>query len=306
VLVFLRQLEYLDALARERHFGRAAQACHVSQPALSTGIRKLERELGVTLVRRGHRYDDLTDDGRVLLGWAQSAMAAVNGMTAEASRLRHELTGTLRLGAIPASMPVVPLVLGGFVRVNPGVHVVIRTVPSGEIVRRLASHEIDAGLTYLDDLLDGVDALPLYRERFMLLTADPAWDAPPGPVDWAQIADLPLCLLTREMHNRRLVDAAFRQAGVHVVPRIEADSISALLDLARAGWSSVIADTWLGEVGPPPGTHLHLLRNPKLTPTIGLVTSATDLLAPQARELRDELSGRDVQAELDRGVSTGA
>jgi DNA-binding transcriptional LysR family regulator len=90
--VQLRQLEYLTVLARERHFGRAALACHVSQPSLSAAIRKLEHELGVPLVHRGHRYDDLTPEGRALLGWAQRAVATVDGLTAEASRLRKDVT----------------------------------------------------------------------------------------------------------------------------------------------------------------------------------------------------------------------
>ena len=79
--MFLRQLEYLTALARERHFGRAAEACHVSQPALSAAIRKLERELGLPLVKRHQRYDDLTPEGRALLPWAQQALAGLDGLT---------------------------------------------------------------------------------------------------------------------------------------------------------------------------------------------------------------------------------
>jgi DNA-binding transcriptional LysR family regulator len=96
--LFLRQFEYLTALARERHFGRAAEACHVSQPALSAAIRKLEHELGVPLVNRQQRYDDLTPQGRALLPWAEQALASLDGLTAEAARLRQGLTGTLRLG----------------------------------------------------------------------------------------------------------------------------------------------------------------------------------------------------------------
>jgi DNA-binding transcriptional LysR family regulator len=303
--MFLRQFEYLRALARERHFGRAAAACHVSQPALSTAIRKLELELGVTLVRRGHRYDDLTPDGHELLGWAQAALAAVEGLTSEASRLRHELTGTLRLGAIPTSMPAVPLVVGPFARRHPGVRVEIRTLSSAELGRRLARHELDAGIDYLDDApLAGVDATPLYRERLMLLSGDPALDAPPGPLDWAALAQLPLCLLTREMRNRQLVDAALREAGVEAAPRIEADSVSALLELADAGWSCVIAHTWLVSAGGPrrAGRHdrprVHPLRAPSVTPSVGLVT-AGGLLPPPVRELRAMLATADLQAQLD-------
>jgi len=117
--VFLRQLEYLTALARERHFGRAAQACHVSQPALSAAIRKLERELGVALVNRQQRYDDLTPEGRALLPWAQQALASLDGLTAEAARLRHSLTGTLRLGVIPTALNAASLITGPLLERHP-------------------------------------------------------------------------------------------------------------------------------------------------------------------------------------------
>src|ERR1700712_1478622 len=99
----LRQLEYLCALADSRHFGRAAEACHVSQPALSTSIRKLEEELGLELVRRGRRYDDLTAPGKELVTWARRALATSQTFMAEASRLRGDLAGTLRLGVIPTA-----------------------------------------------------------------------------------------------------------------------------------------------------------------------------------------------------------
>ena len=103
--MFSRQLEYLVALDRERHFGRAAASCHVSQPALSEAIRSLERELGVPLVRRGRRFEGLTPEGERVLTWAQRAVANLRGLEQEVSRLREGLVGTLRLGAIPTSLP---------------------------------------------------------------------------------------------------------------------------------------------------------------------------------------------------------
>lgn len=136
--MFLRQLEYLTALARERHFGRAAEACHVSQPALSAGVRKLERELGIPLVQRQQRYDDLTPEGRALLGWAQQGVAGVDGLTAEAARLREGLAGTLRLGVIPTALNVVSLITGPLLEGHPGVRAEIRSLSSIEIGMRLA------------------------------------------------------------------------------------------------------------------------------------------------------------------------
>jgi DNA-binding transcriptional LysR family regulator len=104
--VFIRQLEYLAALAREQHFRRASLACHVSQPTLSSGIRSLERELGIELVRRGRNFEGLTPEGELVLGWAQRALADLESLRQEASRLRGGLEGTLRIGAIPTSLPL--------------------------------------------------------------------------------------------------------------------------------------------------------------------------------------------------------
>jgi len=101
--MFARQLEYLVALDRERHFGRAAATCHVSQPALSEAVRSLERELGVPLVRRSRRFEGFTPEGERVLRWAQRAVADLRGLEQEASRLRGGLDGTLRIGAIPTS-----------------------------------------------------------------------------------------------------------------------------------------------------------------------------------------------------------
>jgi DNA-binding transcriptional LysR family regulator len=298
--VFLRQLEYLTTLARERHFGRAAQACHVSQPALSTAIGKLERELGVPLVRRGARFDDLTDEGRELLTWAQSALHAIDALTADASRMRGELTATLRLGVMPTAVTALPAALTPFAAGHPGVHVQVRTLPTADILAGLRRHELDAGMTYVDDEpLGPVTATPLYEERLVLLTGDPGWAAPPGPVDWASLAGLPLCLLVPEMQNRRITDRALRAAGIDPAPRIEADSLSALLAFAQAGWSTVVGHTWLTGRTLAPGMHVHPLRRPQVRSTVGLITAAGAPLTPVARALRDALAGQDLRSILD-------
>jgi len=295
--VFLRQLEYLTALARERHFGRAAQACHVSQPALSAAIRKLERELGVALVNRQQRYDDLTPEGRALLPWAQQALASLDGLTAEATRLRDSLTGTLRLGVIPTALSAASLITGPLLKRHPDVRVEVRSLSSIEIGRQLADHELDAGVTYLDnEPLGAIIATPIYDERYLFLTQS---EHPPGEtIGWSELKGVPLCLLTRDMQNRRIVDAALRDAGVEASARVEADSISALLSFARTGWSCVTAQTWVALQGPPPGMRSLALTDPEITHTVGLVEPETDLVHPILRALHDELSSHDIDGEL--------
>ena len=169
--MFIRQLEYLAALDRERHFGRAAAACHAAQPTLSAGIRSLERELGVPLVRRGREFEALTPEGELILGWAQRALADITSLQQEASRLRGGLEGTLRIGAIPTSLPRSPLVTARFRERHPRMRVRLTSMSSRQIAHGLEHGEIEAGLTYLDnEPLAHVDAVPLWRERYLLVT----------------------------------------------------------------------------------------------------------------------------------------
>jgi DNA-binding transcriptional LysR family regulator len=295
--VFLRQLEYLTALARERHFGRAADACHVSQPALSAALRKLERELGITLIYRGQRYDDLTPEGRALLGWAEQAVANVDGLATEASRLRNQLTGRLRIGVIPTALPILPLITGPLLERHPDVQVEVRSMSSIEIGRRLAAHELDAGITYLDnEPLGAVTTTPLYRERYMLLTADDRLTE--TTIAWAALAAMPLCLLSPDMQNRRIIDDSLATAGVRAIPRVETNSISALLAFAQAGWSCVVAHTWLALHGRQTAMRCLPLTDPEIAHEIGLVTPAADLVQPLVRALLDEITRVDVDESL--------
>lgn len=244
--MYPRQLEYLVALERERHFGRAARACHVSQPTLSAGVRKLEAELGVPLVRRGQRFEGFTGEGERVVLWAHRILADYDGLGHEFSQIRGGLEGTLRIGAIPTSLPTISLVTSPFCERHPLMHVEVLSLSSREIERRLDAFEPDAGLTYLDnEPLGNVRTLPLYRERYLLLCAVDGPFAGRSTIGWAEAATAPLCLLTPDMQNRRILDDIFANAGVVAAPTIETNSISTLCSHVRRGWSSVMAHAWL-------------------------------------------------------------
>ena len=146
----LRQLEYLAALAREKHFGRAADACHVSQPTLSAAIRLLEDDLGAPIVERGHRYVGLTPQGQVALEHAHRILAEVENLRRELEEIDKGLTGRLRIGAIPTALPIVSQLTGPFYARFPGVTVAVFSMNSQEIDRGIEDFELDVGLTYLD------------------------------------------------------------------------------------------------------------------------------------------------------------
>ncbi|WP_197505123.1 LysR family transcriptional regulator, partial [Mycobacterium sp. 1245499.0] len=121
--MLFRQLEYFVALAQERHFGRAASACYVSQPALSEAIRKLESELNVPLVRRGQKFEGLTPEGERLVPWARRILADRDALKQEVTALQAGLTGELRLGVVPAASTTVALLTDPFCAAHPLVRI---------------------------------------------------------------------------------------------------------------------------------------------------------------------------------------
>ncbi len=273
--MFLRQLEYLAALDRERHFGRAATACHVSQPTLSAGVRSLERELGIPLVRRGRQFEGLTPEGERVLGWAQRALADLDSLHQEVSLLRGGLEGTLRIGAIPTSLPLSPPITMRFRERHPRMRVRWVSMSSRQIAHGLAHGEIDAGLTYLDnEPLAHVDMLPLWRERYLLVTAAGSAHGEAARVGWADAATLPLCLLTPDMQHRRIVDGAFARAGATPQPAVETNSVATLVAHARTGLPGITAHTWLEANPLPPDLRAVPLADPVIEHTIGLVTAS--------------------------------
>jgi len=292
----LKHLVYLAALARERHFGRAAQACHVSQATLSEAIRRLEAELGVPLVERGHRYQGLTPEGERALGWAHRILADADGMRADLVAMRDGSGGHLRLGAIPTSLPVVTLLTGPLRERHPALQLAIRSLSSREIERGLHEGELDAGLTYLEnEPLRGVRHQPVYDERYLLVAPQQSRWATGASVRWRDAATAPLCLLSPDMQNRRIVDALFARAGASPEAAVETNSISTLHAQVRdGGLCAVMADTWLQGFGVPAGMSALPLVEPSARQSVGVVWRDRDpepalvrALVGAARELRD-------------------
>jgi DNA-binding transcriptional LysR family regulator len=227
--MLIRQLTYLVALAKEHHFGRAAQACNVSQPALSGAIRSIEKELGITIVQRGRRFEGFTPDGERVLAWARRALAECEGLKQEASQTLARPSGTLRIGAIPTTLPVIPLITEGCLQQFEGMRHQVFTLTAAEILRKLADFELDIGVSYLNDQrLKDFETVSLFRERYVLVGRDATMFDGRATVTWAEVAQLPLCMLTGNMQSRRGIEAAFDAAGLHVVPRLETDSMMAL------------------------------------------------------------------------------
>jgi len=291
--VQLRQLEYVTALARERHFGRAAAACHVSQPSLSGGIRALEEELGVPIVVRGRRYAGLTPEGERVVAWAHRLLADADGLREDLAAMRGEVTGRLRLGAIPTALPIASQLSAAVAAAHPGLAVTVLSLTSREIERRLGEYEIDAGITYLDnEPIAGVRTIPVARERYVLYVnaGDPL--ARRDSVTWGEAAALPLCLLTPNMQNRRIIDAAFTTAGASPAPRVESDDIVPLWEhVAHGRWCTIGPTSWIEGGALPDEIVAVPLTAPEVEKEIGVVVPDRDPLPTITRALVDVARG---------------
>ena len=269
----LDKLEYLLALAQERHFGRAAAACGTTQPTLSAGIKQLEETLGVLLVERGSRFHGFTEAGERTLDWARRIVGDTRAMRQEVAALRSTLHGTLRLAAIPTALPMLPALTAPFAARHPEVRIQILSRTSKDVLGMLENLEVDAGVTYLDnEKLPRVVSVPLYRESYCFVADANGPFAGRQSVGWAELAGLRLALLTPDMQNRRIIDRAFREAGVAPAVAIEADSMTALLAHLRTGrWASILPAHWDKALALPEGLSAWKLVGPEVAASVGLV-----------------------------------
>ena len=236
------KLEMFLALARESHFGRAADSLGITQPSLSAGIKQLEAQLGVQLVWRGSRFGGLTPEGQRVLQWARQIVGDTRTMREEMRAVRHGLSGNLRLAAIPTALTVAADLTARFVRKNPGVRITVLSATSIGILKMLEDLDVDAGISYLDnEPLGRVVSVPLYRESYSFVCAAGSAFAKRAQVGWAEIAAEPLCLLTQDMQNRRIINSHFLEAGVDVIPAVESNSTVVLMSHVETGeWATIL------------------------------------------------------------------
>ena len=284
------KLEFIIALARERHFGRAAESCGVTQPTLSAGVKQLEEQMGVLLVNRGSRFQGFTPEGQRVLEWARRIVGDTRSMRDEINSLRHGLSGRLRIAAIPTELAMVAAITTPYREKHPNVQFTIYSRNSLEILELLENLEIDAGITYVENEPVGrVGTVPLYREQYRLLTSA---DAPLGDretVTWKEVAKLPLCLLTPDMQNRRIIDHLLKSVGAESRPTLESDSMILLYSHVRTGrWASVMSAKIAETLGLTETIRAIPITEPEAVQTIGLVVPAREPMTPIAAALISE------------------
>ena len=288
----LRQLAYFDAVVRHGSFTKAAQRLHVAQPAVSAQIRRLETELGTTLLERTTRRVALTHAGELFLSRARQALAQVDAARGDLAELSAVLRGRVRIGAtqVLGSLDL-PASLASFRRRYPGVSLALHTGLVAKLLGLLDAGEVDLILAPVhDDLPAAYQARPLVPESLVLVTPPGHPLAARGNVPLAAAGDEPFVCLPADSRLRAiLADAAVAEG---FVPRVEFETYSpaSIRDLVSAGLGvALLARSAAAGPGPAIGV-CELARAPE-HPPIGLIHTRERPLTPAARAFADHLAG---------------
>ncbi len=284
------KLEFFIALAREKHFGKAAEECGVTQPTLSAGIKQLEEQLGVMLVQRGSRFQGLTPEGQRVLDRARRIVGDARAMREEMKAARQGLAGHIRLAVIPTALTMVPKLTAPFREKHPGVTFSVLSVTSVEVFNLLDNLEIDAGITYLDNEKPGrVICVPLFQERYTLVMAKTAGFGLRDTITWKEVSQLPLCLLTPDMQNRRIINRHLAEAGASVSATLESNSMIVLFSHVRTGkWASIMPHSVARSFGFGDEICTIPIVAPDARYSVGLVAAERDPNTPLVAALLNE------------------
>ena len=282
----LRDLQMLVSLSRTRNFSRSAMDCNISQPAFSTRIRKLEERLKLPLVRRGNSFQGFTKEGDVVLKWARKLLADEEGMRQEIASLKNDLNGTLSLGVIPTAMPFAARVSAKLREKHPNLSIEIYSESTHQIVRKLNNFSLDAGILYFNNG-DPETTVKLYEERYVFIAPKSLAVSKEKQITWAEVAQIPLCLLTQNMKNRQLIDRHFLDLGISPSIVTEASDFTAVLAQVAAGNAATIAPESVAQtfLDLKSTKQLDLIR-PVLTHSVGLSIKDQSPVLPMIEALR--------------------
>jgi len=271
--LIIRNFEYLLSLNKERHFARAAAACRVSQPTLSAGIKQLEEDMNVLIVKRGQRFEGFTPEGERVLAWAQQMMEDCFRLKHELHGLRdHGMQGPFRLGMLPATSALASVLSVAFAEKFPALKISIETSDAMHLLKALRQGEIDVALTYLDEAVgEGLDTYALYRERMFLFTQAAA--AENRRVAWTDVTSLPLCLLRSGVPR----EAELKLEKAAKVTYTDSASVLAA-HVGTGRWSTVLPQSLAMMLTKTPALRALAVAAPGGQANVGFVTIKSDPL----------------------------
>jgi LysR family hydrogen peroxide-inducible transcriptional activator len=302
--VTLRQLRYFDALARHGHFGRAAEACAVSQPALSMQIKEMERALGGALLERSARQVALTQFGEELLQRVRDILRSVDELGDFARAAQDRLAGRLRVGMIPTIAPyLLPKVIENLARLHPELDIHVRETLTPKLIKEVAEGRLDTAIVALPVSEPSLTEVALFTENFLLVR--PGADEG-TPVPSREMLREMRLLLLEEGHCFR--DQALSFCNMQSSPRevLDASSLSTLVQMVGAG----IGVTLIPEMAVAVETRsapvsVSRFRNPQPSRTIGMVWRRSSPLARQLQQISEVvcLSAGKTRGRLAAGAS---
>jgi len=285
--ITLKQLRYVDALARHGHFGRAAEACSISQPALSVQVRDLESVLGLPLFERGARHVRLTGFGQEFLARARVILEMVDDLGDLARASQDLFVGRLRIGVIPTIAPyLLPRVIARLSAAHPELDIQIRETVTPRLIDELGSGRLDTAILALPSGESGLEETPLFTEPMVLVRAGAeAGDPVPGA---DRLRDMRLLLL-EEGHCFR--DQALAFCKIPAGPRrdgLDGSSLSTLVQMVGSG----IGVTLIPEMAVPVETRsaevsISRFPDPQPSRTVGMVWRKSSSLAEPLRGIAD-------------------
>jgi DNA-binding transcriptional LysR family regulator len=249
---------------------------------MSTGLKQLEEILGVMLVQRGSRFQGFTPEGERALDWARRIVGDARAMRDEINGLKHQLSGEIRIAAIPTVLGMVAALTTPFRARHPEVRFRIQSTTSSEVLGLLENLEVDAGLTYIENEPIGkVRTIPLYNESYRLLTSPDAMFGDRKQVTWKEVGQVPLCLLTPDMQNRRIIDRALRSVSAEATPSLTSNSLLVLYTHVKTGrWASVMPAKLAQTLGLSDSIRSIPIVDPVVDYSVGLVIPQRDPMTP--------------------------
>jgi DNA-binding transcriptional LysR family regulator len=240
--MIIRKLEYLLALAKEGHFARAAEACHVSQPTLSAALRQLEAEMGIMILKRGQRYSGLTERGERVLAFAHRMAVECEHLRRDLENQRGDALGHLQVGAVASAIPLASRLTSLFQKEHQHVMVKIVDLSPAEIQRAFQESRLDVAITYLEETVrrQGRNH-PLYVEEYSFLIRKGSPLSTRKSISWKDASQVPLCLLALEMQSSSSpIRDVLSQLGLNMA-HVETNSVPALYAQVRSGlWASIL------------------------------------------------------------------
>jgi len=252
IAVELRQLRYLEAVVRHRHFTRAADELHLAQSALSHQVRRLERELGVELLQRTTRSVQPTEAGELVVARARSVLAETEALRAEVDELRGLVRGHATVGAMLFGGELdIPAIIASFTQTFPDVEIGLREGTAQRMVEMLADGSLDVAFALEVEPPDGVERLELSSEELAVGMSPDHALAGEGPLSVRALADSSLIAFQLGSSTRQVVDAAFEDAGVTPRIALEANDFALVRSLVARGIGlAILPRSFLERPGP--------------------------------------------------------